>query len=73
MERLKIPVDGDSERWLAALERGDEPVAQPGTPTGGKKGSLDLEALAKVREALLPIRTNNAAQLIRELRDASDH
>ena len=79
MERLEIPVDGDSERWLDALDRGDEvvfvrdgkPVAELARPD--RKGPIDPEALAKLHAIMAPIRGGSGAQLIRELRDASDH
>lgn len=74
-------MEGDSERWLDALERGDEvvfvrdgePAAELTTLRKPKRGPIDLEVLAAARAAMAPIRVHDAAALIRDLRDAADH
>ncbi|MDF0488645.1 hypothetical protein PX554_10930 [Sphingomonas sp. H39-1-10] len=81
MERLEIPVNGESEPWLDALERGDEvvfvrdgkPAAELTALRARKRGPIDLEVLAAARAAMAPIRVHDAAALIRGLRDAADH
>jgi len=82
MERLEIPVDGDSERRLNALEGGDEvvfvrdgkPVAKA-TLKSDRPGPLDRTAVAALQAAMAPLRVArvSGAQLIRDLRDAADH
>ena len=80
MERHEIPVSGEAERWVEAVERGDEVVLTRNgkavatvQPTSKAAGSLNVPELSKLRASLAKLRVRNGAALIRELRDASDH
>ena len=79
MERLEVPVSGETERRVEAVERGDEVVLTRGgkvvaklRPTESDEVFPDLDALLTLRESLKELRVNDAAQLVRGLRDAAD-
>lgn len=82
MERLEIPVTAELEARLDALEGGDEVVfVREGKAVAnaivqtGRPGPLDRKAVAALQAAMAPLRVPgvSGAQLVRDLRDASDH
>lgn len=81
MERREFPVSGEAERWVEAVERGDEVVLTRGgkavaTVQATKPAWAKLPgvlALLEVREALASLRGQDASRIIREQRDASAH
>lgn len=81
MERFEVPISGETERWVEAVERGHEviltrngmPVVKLEATTRNEPPSPDLQALLDLRESLKDLRVQDGARLIRDLRDAADH
>jgi antitoxin (DNA-binding transcriptional repressor) of toxin-antitoxin stability system len=82
MDRIEIPMEGDVARWVEAAERGDEVVfTQDGRvraavtlqqPGDQQRGRINLDQLRAFR-AQIPWREPDAAAMVREMRDGSDH
>lgn len=80
MERFEVPITGETERLVEAVERGDEvvltrdgkAVVKLQSTELDRAPSPDVEALLKLRESLKELRVPDAGQLVRDLRDAAD-